>query len=74
MELTKENIPQYLREHQSDIGFFEYNTQIDSVEIGDGNLNYVYRVFDTSNPERSLVLKQAPPYIKILGPDYPLPS
>ena len=74
MELTKENIPQYLREHQSDIGFFEYNTQIDLVEIGDGNLNYVYRVFDTSNPERSLVLKQAPPYIKILGPDYPLPT
>ena len=73
MELTKENIPQYLREHQSDIDFFEYNTQIDSVEIGDGNLNYVYRVFDTSKPERSLVLKQAPPYIKILGPDYPLP-
>ncbi len=74
MELTKENIPQYLREHQSEIGFFENHSQIDSVEIGDGNLNYVYRVFDSSNPERSLVLKQAPPYIKILGPDYPLPT
>lgn len=73
MELTKENIPQYFREHQSDIDFFDYNTDIDSVEIGDGNLNFVYRVYDTTQPDHSLVLKQAPPYIKILGPDYPLP-
>ncbi|RKU25750.1 S-methyl-5-thioribose kinase [Candidatus Poribacteria bacterium] len=73
MELTKENIPQYFREHQSDIDFFDYNTDIDSVEIGDGNLNFVYRVYDTTRPDYSLVLKQAPPYIKILGPDYPLP-
>ena len=73
MELTKENIPQYFREHQSDINFFKDNTEIDSVEIGDGNLNFVYRVYDTKQPVHSLVLKQAPPYIKILGPDYPLP-
>lgn len=73
MELTKENIPQYLREHHSDIGFFENDTQLESVEIGDGNLNFVFRAFDTSKPECSLVVKQAPPYIKILGPDYPLP-
>ena len=25
-----------------------------------------------ARPARSLVLKHAPPYIKILGPDYPL--
>ena len=73
MELTKHNIQQYLRDHHSEIGFFENDTQIESLEIGDGNLNYVFRVFDASNPERSLVVKQAPPYIKILGPDYPLP-
>ncbi|MCG9126584.1 S-methyl-5-thioribose kinase [Candidatus Poribacteria bacterium] len=73
MELRRENISQYLREHLSDIDLFDKDTQIDAIEIGDGNLNYVYRVFDTSNPVRSIVLKQAPPYIKILGPDYPLP-
>lgn len=74
MELNKETIIQYLRERQSEIGFFDPDADLHSEEIGDGNLNFVYRVSDTKQPERSLVLKQAPPYIKILGPDYPLPS
>ena len=73
MELNRETIPQYLRERQVEIGFFGPNTELHSEEIGDGNLNFVYRVSDASHPESSLVLKQAPPYIKILGPDYPLP-
>ncbi len=74
MELNRETIPQYLHERQVEIGFFESDANLHSEEIGDGNLNFVYRVFDKAQPERSLVLKQAPPYIKILGPDYPLPS
>ena len=72
MELSRETIPQYLRERQTEIDFFNPDADLHSEEIGDGNLNFVYRVFDTEQPERSLVLKQAPPYIKILGPDYPL--
>lgn len=74
MELNRETIPQYLRERQVDIGFFAPDADLRSEEIGDGNLNFVFRVFDKTQSERSLVLKQAPPYIKILGPDYPLPS
>ncbi len=74
MELNKETIIQYLRERQSEISFFDPDADLHSEEIGDGNLNFVYRVSDTAQPKRSLVLKQAPPYIKILGPDYPLPS
>ncbi len=72
MELNRETIPQYLRERQTEIGFFGPDTELHSEEIGDGNLNFVYRVSDAAQPESSLVLKQAPPYIKILGPDYPL--
>ena len=72
MELNRETIPQYLRERQVEIGFFDPDADLHTEEIGDGNLNFVYRVFDAAQPERSLVLKQAPPYIKILGPDYPL--
>ncbi len=73
MELNRETIPQYLHERQSEIGFFAPDADLHSEEIGDGNLNFVYRVSDAAQTERSLVLKQAPPYIKILGPDYPLP-
>ena len=74
MELNRETIPQYLRERQVDIGFFDSDADLYTEEIGDGNLNFVFRVSDKTQSERSLVLKQAPPYIKILGPDYPLPS
>ena len=73
MELNRETIPQYLHERQVEIGFFDSDADLHAEEIGDGNLNFVYRVSDKTQPERSLVLKQAPPYIKILGPDYPLP-
>lgn len=72
MELNVETIPQYLRERQVEIGFFDPNADLHAEEIGDGNLNFVYRVFDVECPTCSLVLKHAPPYIKILGPDYPL--
>ncbi|HJP30125.1 MAG TPA: S-methyl-5-thioribose kinase [Candidatus Latescibacteria bacterium] len=39
-------------------------------EVGDGNLNFVFRVWRHHDPERSLIVKQAPPYIKVLGPEY----
>ncbi len=74
MELNRETIPQYLRERQVEIVFFDSGADLHSEEIGDGNLNFVFRVSDSTHSERSLVLKQAPPYIKILGPDYPLSS
>jgi len=72
MKLNRELLPHYLRERYTEIGFFDPDTVLRFEEIGDGNLNFVYRVFDAMRPERSLVLKQAPPYIKILGPNYPL--
>ena len=74
MILNRDNIAHYLEERQAEIGFFDTDAKLQVEEIGDGNLNFVYRVSDASKPEFSLVLKQAPPYIKILGPDYPLTS
>ena len=72
MELTLAKLPDYLRQRHATIRMFEPETEFRVEEIGDGNLNTVYRVSDVRHPERSLVLKHAPPYIKILGPDYPL--
>lgn len=44
---------------------------IESVEeVGDGNLNLVFIVFDKLG--RSLVLKQALPYVRLVGPDWPM--
>ena len=72
MELDLATLPDYLYQRRTEIGMFESETKLRIEEIGDGNLNTVYRVSDAVNPERSIVLKHAPPYIKILGPEYPL--
>jgi 5-methylthioribose kinase len=72
MEFNLATLPGYLRQRHAEIRMFEPDTEFRIEEIGDGNLNTVYRVSDTARPEHSIVLKHAPPYIKILGPDYPL--
>ena len=72
MELNPDTLQGYLRNRRVEIGVFEPDTEFRVEEIGDGNLNTVYRVSDTARPECSIVLKHAPPYIKVLGPDYPL--
>ena len=72
MELNLATLPDYLRQRHAKIRMFELEAALRIEEIGDGNLNTVYRVSDTASSARSLVLKHAPPYIKILGPDYPL--
>ena len=38
-------------------------------EIGDGNLNYVFRV---STATSSVIVKQAPPYLRVAGEGWPL--
>lgn len=38
-------------------------------EIGDGNINFVYRV---SSADHSLIIKQALPYVRIIGEGWPL--
>ena len=72
MELNIATLRDYLRRQRTEIGIFESDTEFHIEDIGDGNLNTVYRVSDATRPERSLILKHAPPYIKVLGPDYPL--
>ena len=41
-------------------------------EIGDGNLNYVYRVTRPGPENRSLIVKQAVPYLRMVGEEWPL--
>ena len=72
MELDPATLPDYLHQRRVEIGMFASEADLRIEEIGDGNLNTVYRVSDAVQPERSVVLKHAPPYIKILGPEYPL--
>ncbi|WP_250437082.1 S-methyl-5-thioribose kinase [Caballeronia sp. ATUFL_F2_KS9A] len=45
---------------------------LEVVEVGDGNLNYVYFVTNAKTPQRSVVVKQAPPFLRLVGKTWPL--
>ncbi|MTH54291.1 S-methyl-5-thioribose kinase [Bacillus mangrovi] len=53
------------------LGLFETNSVLQCEEIGDGNLNLVFRITD-SKSGHSLILKQALPYAKVIGESWPL--
>ncbi len=56
----------FARQH-SDLFTAEESLQVE--EIGDGNINFVYRVSGAAN---SLIIKQALPYVRIIGEGWPL--
>ena len=45
---------------------------LEIAEVGDGNLNFVYFVTKAIVPERSVVVKQAPPVLRLVGKAWPL--
>lgn len=52
-------------------GVFPAGAQLKSREIGDGNLNHVFHISDPASG-RGLILKQALPYVKVVGESVPL--
>ena len=68
--LTAETIGAYIADHP-ELSAHVDPQAIDSVqEVGDGNLNLVFIVRDSAGG--SLVLKQALPYVRLVGPDWPM--
>ncbi|MFD3257774.1 S-methyl-5-thioribose kinase [Paenibacillus lentus] len=51
--------------------FFAADAVLTCEEIGDGNLNLVFRVADPQQ-NKSLIIKQALPYAKVVGESWPL--
>jgi len=73
--LTEETVPKYLANHASDINIFPPNATVRAKAIVGGNVNYAFCVTDSSEPPRSVFVKQAPEFVAIFGPDgYPLTS
>jgi 5-methylthioribose kinase len=46
--------------------------ELDIAEVGDGNLNYIYFASNASVPAKSVVVKQAPPFLRLVGKAWPL--
>ncbi|WP_028546137.1 S-methyl-5-thioribose kinase [Paenibacillus taiwanensis] len=56
-------------------GFFTPDTELQCEEIGDGNLNLVFRIqaiHATEDLNKSIIIKQALPYAKVVGESWPL--
>ncbi len=52
-------------------GLFAPEVRLSAEEIGDGNMNFVFRVRDTVSG-RGVIVKHTPPYMRSVGPDWPL--
>ncbi|MEP1386023.1 MAG: S-methyl-5-thioribose kinase [Paraglaciecola sp.] len=71
-QLNAENLVSFLAslpEMQSHFSSFQ---NLGVTEITDGNMNYAFVVSNLDNPEESVFCKQSPPYIKVLGEEWPL--
>jgi len=69
--LTTDSIKEYIFTIKEIKDYLQDDKDIDISEIGDGNLNFVYIVTNNSN-NKSLIVKQAVPYLRIAGEGFPL--
>jgi len=53
------------------LGLFPDNAHLTCEEIGDGNLNLVFRIVDEKS-SKGIIIKQALPYAKVVGESWPL--
>ena len=67
-ELDNTSVINYVNEK---LDFFAEDAVFECNEIGDGNLNLVFRVKDIKN-NKSIIVKQALPYVRAAGEDWPL--
>ena len=64
----------YIRNCPEVSGIFQANEPLEAIEVGDGNLNLVFKVAAVADPERTVVVKQALPYVRLVGESWPLPT
>ena len=69
--LDKNSVIDYLFEIEEVMDFFGED-DFEASEIGDGNLNFVYIVKSIQNPKKALIVKQAVPYLRCVGEEFPL--
>ncbi|MFV0430655.1 MAG: S-methyl-5-thioribose kinase [Alphaproteobacteria bacterium] len=71
-QLSKENLVSYLKEIPEMQKIFSSFDCLDIHEIGDGNLNFVFRVMDKNDLKKTVIVKQAVPFLRIAGEGWPL--
>lgn len=72
--LDLHSVVSYARSRSELRSIFGADEQLEASEVGDGNLNLVFRVWAAADPERTIILKQALPYLRLVGEAWPLPA
>ncbi len=70
--LDRESLPAYLAEIPAVTEVLGAGADLEILEIGDGNLNFVYRVNNATDASKSVIVKQAVPYLRMVGEEWPL--
>ncbi|MFC3120040.1 S-methyl-5-thioribose kinase [Agaribacter flavus] len=70
--LTEQNIVEYLSTVPAMGMLFDDFSALEVKEVCDGNMNYAFIVRSKNKDKSSVFVKQTPPYIKVLGKDWPL--
>ncbi|HUH41885.1 MAG: S-methyl-5-thioribose kinase [Sulfurimonas sp.] len=70
-KLDKSTVLDYISDVKSVMNYFGQD-ELQADEIGDGNLNYVYKITSLQDPKKALILKQAVPYLRCVGEEFPL--
>jgi len=71
--LNEKTVMDYIKSRPKVWGsVLDTDAELSVVEVGDGNLNLVFIVTNDKNPEQTVVLKQALPYLRVAGDSWPL--
>ena len=71
-ELNETTIIDYVKTRPALAAILPPTGRLTAREVGDGNLNTVYILQNADNPQQALVIKQALPYLRILGEGWKL--
>ncbi|MFQ3189179.1 MAG: 5-methylthioribose kinase [Paraglaciecola sp.] len=71
-QLTQINLIDYLQSLPEVQRRFSSFDNLEVQEINDGNMNYAFVVTNMLDTKQSVFVKQAPPFIKVLGENWPL--
>ena len=70
--LDRTSVPAYLAQIPAVTQLLGPGAELDIQEIGDGNLNFVYRVSNSADSSKSVIVKQAVPFLRMAGEGWPL--
>lgn len=70
--LDETSVINYIQDRPAMRKIFPAGTDLSVEEVSDGNLNQVFIVKNVRQPKENAVLKQALPYIRIIGESWPL--